>query len=129
MKTYIVDIDGTLADLSHRLHHIQKEPKDWDAFFDGCEEDEPIQNVIDVVRQLGTTQGNRIVYLTGRPERVRGKTICWLSKNGLPERNLVMRKNGDHRPDTIAKRELLEKLQSEGHEIVGVFEDRPTIFA
>jgi hypothetical protein len=31
----LVDIDGTLADCTHRLHHIQKQPKDWDAFFAG----------------------------------------------------------------------------------------------
>lgn len=35
-SVYVFDIDGTLADLTHRLHHIQKQPKDWDAFFDAC---------------------------------------------------------------------------------------------
>lgn len=29
----IFDIDGTLANLDHRLRHILKEPKDWDAFY------------------------------------------------------------------------------------------------
>jgi hypothetical protein len=29
---YIFDIDGTLADISHRLHFIQQESKDWKAF-------------------------------------------------------------------------------------------------
>ena len=33
MKAFIFDIDGTLADASHRLHHIQNGNKDWDAFF------------------------------------------------------------------------------------------------
>ena len=32
-KCYIFDLDGTLADCAHRLHHIQKEQKDWKAFF------------------------------------------------------------------------------------------------
>lgn len=33
MKTefVIVDIDGTVADLRHRIHFIQGEKKDWDA--------------------------------------------------------------------------------------------------
>jgi FMN phosphatase YigB (HAD superfamily) len=30
---YIFDIDGTLADISHRLHFIQQEPKDWRGFY------------------------------------------------------------------------------------------------
>jgi len=33
---YIFDIDGTLADVSHRLHYITGETKDWDAFFAAC---------------------------------------------------------------------------------------------
>ncbi len=38
-----------------------------------------------------------------------------------------MRKEGDHRPDTIAKKELLDRLIAEGHQIAGVFEDRPSV--
>ena len=30
----IVDIDGVVADVRHRLVHVQSRPKDWDAFFD-----------------------------------------------------------------------------------------------
>ena len=29
----VLDIDGVLADVSHRLGHVQRRPKDWDAFF------------------------------------------------------------------------------------------------
>lgn len=34
MKTefVIVDIDGTVADLRHRIHFIEGEKKDWDSF-------------------------------------------------------------------------------------------------
>jgi len=28
-----VSIDGVLADVHHRLHHIARRPKDWPAFF------------------------------------------------------------------------------------------------
>jgi hypothetical protein len=35
MKTnaFIFDIDGTLSDTARRRHHVEKTPKDWDAFF------------------------------------------------------------------------------------------------
>jgi hypothetical protein len=33
--TVIVDIDGTLADLSHRLHHVRNGGHNWDEFFAG----------------------------------------------------------------------------------------------
>src|SRR5664280_1362634 len=29
----VFDIDGVLADVRHRLPHVQSRPKDWDAFF------------------------------------------------------------------------------------------------
>lgn len=33
IKYVIVDIDGTVADLSHRIHFIEGEKKDWDSFY------------------------------------------------------------------------------------------------
>lgn len=39
----IFDIDGTLADIAHRRHHVETKPKNWSAFqvaahLDGCHE-------------------------------------------------------------------------------------------
>jgi hypothetical protein len=31
----IFDIDGTLSDVSERVHHLRKRPKNWKAFFRG----------------------------------------------------------------------------------------------
>lgn len=131
-RTYIVDIDGTLADIEHRLPFINStNPKNWDAFFEACDGDKPIQDVIDVVRAIGFFEWHgapvEIIYLTGRPERVRGKTQRWLSNQGLPAGALHMRKDGDHRPDTQAKAELMLGITAQGKHIAGVFEDRPSV--
>ena len=130
---YIVDIDGTLADLSHRLHFIQSDPKEWDAFYDACDEDKPIWGVISVIQAL-TDARYAIVFVTGRPERVRNETNKWLRYNGLlintqtlTRHPLIMRADGDHRPDTEVKKELVEKLIADGYRIAGVFEDRPSV--
>jgi hypothetical protein len=32
-EVIIFDIDGTLADVLKRIHHLKKKPKDWQAFF------------------------------------------------------------------------------------------------
>lgn len=125
MKAYIVDIDGTLANIEHRLHFIKQKPKDWDGFFAACGDDKPIQDVIGVIRCLA--QSARIIYLTGRPERVRHETLVWFGQHGVPSGRLIMREDSDHRPDTIAKKELMEKLGEGGYQIVGVFEDRPSV--
>ena len=130
-RTYIFDIDGTLADISHRLHFIDGKEKNWDAFFAACVDDEPIQPVIDVCRALGLgfmARDVRIIYLTGRSDAVRRETQEWLfQKNFLPIGDVIMRKAGDHRPDTQAKRELMEKIIAEGDTISAIFEDRPTV--
>lgn len=130
-RIYIVDIDGTLADIKHRLQFIQGETKNWDGFFDACDQDKPIEDVINVIRALGfeAWHGGTVefVYLTGRPERVRGKTQAWLKRQGLPSGMLVMRKDDDHRPDTESKAELMRTILDAGIIVAGVFEDRPSV--
>ena len=32
--TFVIDIDGTVADISHRQSLIEQDPPDWDTFFD-----------------------------------------------------------------------------------------------
>lgn len=128
MKTYIIDVDGTVADCSHRLPFIQQEKPDWDAFHEQCSQDAPIQTVIDVIRALQFTYPDRkFLYITGRMERNRGMTAEWLSPLGLRVDDLLMRKEGDHRKDEIIKPELLAEWieKNEGHEIEACFEDRP----
>ena len=97
MKCYLFDIDGTIANLSHRLPHIQKEPKDWDSFFEACTEDAPIPHMVEIANRLA---GHcEIVYVSGRSDQVRSSTVWWLATHGLPSGKLYMRKAGDHRPD------------------------------
>lgn len=122
MKTIIFDIDNTLADLTDRLHYIQKEPKDWDSFHDECGLDAPIQPTIDINVALFDA-GYHIVLLTGREERNRKATIDWCHKYGVKFHELLMRPNGNRRLDTELKLKLAKKLISAGC-IHSVFEDR-----
>jgi phosphoglycolate phosphatase-like HAD superfamily hydrolase len=47
-KAVIFDRDGTLADLTHRIHHIKANPPNCDAFFAECGDD----RVIEPIREL-----------------------------------------------------------------------------
>jgi len=127
MNIYIFDIDGTLADLTHRLHFIQQKPVDWDAFFKACPGDAPIQDVIDVAITLDIN--NIIIFSTGRSEAVCEETRYWLGKHGLPWGKLYMRTEGDHREDSIVKSELLDRIlrDYDNYHIAGVFEDRQQV--
>lgn len=135
MKAYIFDIDGTLADISHRLYFIDRAREggpDWDGFFAACGGDAPIWPVIGLA-QLLIEAGHHIIFLTGRSSAVMDPTTRWLRSVGLPGSPVVFRADGDHRPDTIVKRERLEQLMRahagtpEGLVVLGIFEDRPSV--
>lgn len=108
----IVDLDGTIADVRHRLHHIQGGGrKNWKRFFEAMHLDRPIDGVIARVRELA--QANDIVILTGRPETYEKITVAWLRQNDVPFSRLLMRRAGDHRQDYVAKEDLLHELPVE----------------
>jgi uncharacterized HAD superfamily protein len=107
MRNIIFDIDGTLSDPSQRLHFLEN--KDWDSFYEHCDEDPVISHVSFLAQELSKV--HRIFILTGRPERVRKKTQKWLMEHYIPYDRLLMRKDGDHRPDYIIKAEMVDSLK------------------
>ena len=74
----LCDIDGTVANNDHRQHFLEGK-KDWDGFFSELVNDLPIQIIIDKVTQE-QTNGKRVVFITGRPERYRYSTTLWLKE-------------------------------------------------
>lgn len=133
---YIFDIDGTLADCSHRLKHIlptketfqsidylDKFQPDWEKFYEMCVDDKPIEGVIEILKLLSHT-GIKIVLVTGRPKKYLTQTLAWLLKQNIKFDGIYMREDGDHRPDYIVKHELYMNYISKNYAILGVFEDR-----
>ncbi len=104
----IVDLDGTIADITHRLSFINGEEKDWKGFFDACENDEPIPEMVKLIETLSVEY--RIMFFTGRSERIRYKTIQWLDKHvDLADTyQLYMRQNGNYEQDYVIKKQMLE---------------------
>lgn len=122
-RCYIFDIDGTIADLTHRLPHIQKQPKDWKAFFAAVSDDVPIIHVIKLAIDLSLA-GAEIIYVSGRSDECRAATERWLRRHALPDGRLYMRKEGDHRDDDVIKAELLAELKADGFKPIMAFDDR-----
>jgi len=50
MKTVLFDIDGTLADINHRRHHVEGDNAHWHAFFEEMGTDTVNQPVVDMCR-------------------------------------------------------------------------------
>lgn len=120
----IVDIDGTLADVQHRLRYV-KGPgkKDWNKFFREMHNDPPVEVVVRWVNNLAPEF--TAILITGRPEDYRPQTEAWLKQHGIRYQKLYMRRAGDHRPDTIVKQELLDRVGRE--RVAFVIDDRPPV--
>lgn len=126
MKAVIVDIDGTLADCSHRLHHVLPGGKrDWDAFFASMDEDGVITPVRDVVRAL--SRDYAILLCSGRPDNYRDVTERWLDDAYVPYNVLYMRPAGDTRADHIVKAQILDGIKEDGYEPFLVIDDRQSV--
>lgn len=125
-KAVIWDLDGTLSDDRARAHYVEVQAgrqRDWESYFDAMDQDPPIAASMEVLRALHAA-GNRIIFLTGRPDYTRAKTRGWLKANGLLEYDrLVMRPRGDFRPAGLMKVDEIAKLRRD-YELVCAFEDR-----
>jgi beta-phosphoglucomutase-like phosphatase (HAD superfamily) len=125
-EAFIFDLDGTLADLTHRRHHVIKPNRRWNQFFDECGADAPIMDVINIYKILAQHEYVMLV-VSGRSDRVRIQTRAWLTNQGLDSADLFMRKDGDYRADDIIKEEIYETQIKPSYNIVGVFDDRDRV--
>ena len=117
-----MDIDGVVADVRHRLRHVERRPKDWDAFFAAAERDPPHPEGIAVVSTLAADHD--VVYVTGRPEHLRAVTERWLEANGIGGHRLVMRTARDRSPAAHLKVQIVRRLETEAP--IGVVVDDDT---
>jgi hypothetical protein len=116
----IVDIDGVVADVRHRLHHVEAQPRDWDAFFGAAHRDPLHEEGAALVRRLA--QDHEVVFLTGRPEWLRADTAEWLERHGMGGHLLLMRRRGDRRPAKAMKLQVVRDL-ARGRTIGAVVDD------
>lgn len=107
----VFDIDGVVADVRHRLHHLHRR-RSWLRFFDAAGEDTLLPEGAALAADLADQ--HELVWLTGRPEWLRALTAQWLRTHGLPGRELHMRPDGDYRPARLYKLDVLDRLAPRG---------------
>lgn len=123
-EVVIFDIDGTLADVSERIRHLKKKPKDWDAFFAGMAQDKTMHSMVRLCNILYDS-GIKIILCSGRSEEHRQETVEWLDKHGVNYHELLLRQDGDRRSDVVVKQEILAGLDKS--KILFVVEDRSRV--
>lgn len=121
----IVDMDGTLSDPSHRLHHIKQKPKNWKAFADGAKDDPPNKPILSLVLRL--QESSRIVVCSGRHDEYDNDTRLWLRRYGVRFESLYMRQRSDYRADDVVKEQLLEQIYRDGWDPWLVIDDRQRV--
>lgn len=114
----IFDIDGVVADVRHRLHHLERR-RAWRSFFEAADRDTLLAEGAQLVSDLAGR--HEIVWLTGRPEWLRDTTADWLAEHGLPGEELYLRPPGDFRPAPNYKLDVLHGLAPRG--IAAVIDD------
>lgn len=117
MSTWIIcDIDGVLADCSWRAplakqaratSDPQMREEMWQEFHCGAPRD-PLHHA-EAMLVLAMVKDNcNILYITGRPERMREETRRWLQSHGLPhDTHLLMRPDGTTAPSAAYKERML----------------------
>lgn len=104
----VFDIDGVLADASHRQHHVDHRPKDWSAFFAEVGADDIIDRGRE--RLIELAGDHSIVLLSGRPESTRADTEAWLAREGIDFGSLILRPDRDRRKAADFKAEAIGRI-------------------
>lgn len=125
-KLYVFDLDGTLANLDHRLNLIKCEKPDWPSFYRSCVSDTPKQWTIDLLNIL-RSHGD-ILILSGRSDEVEGYTRDWLIQHHILYDYLVMRPAGNYEADDKLKKKMMDDfLRDKDFKVQFIVDDRQRV--
>ena len=95
-RNVIVDIDGTISVVGDRVKFLKMNPPDYDSFYESSFDDEPIEEIVNLVQLL--SYNFKIIFCTSRRESVRKITSRWILNNfnggqisfGYVDRNILL---------------------------------------
>lgn len=122
----VSDIDGTIADVGHRRRYVATRPRNW-AAWNAAMADDTVHEDIKALLAILQEAGCMLVLCSGRGEETRAVTEQWLRDNGFTWQALYMRAAGDHRPDSVVKVELLNRIRRDYGEPNLWFDDRQSV--
>ena len=105
----VVDLDGTLCNLKHRLHYILRDKhKDYDSFYNEVGGD-TVNKWCSKIISLMWHSNFEIYLVSGRPKSCLDKTTLWLDYYRIPYTSLnLLRTTGDHTTDVELKQKWLD---------------------
>ncbi len=120
-RCVIFDVDGVLADATHRQYLVTGSRRNWNLFFDECGKDPLIEPVAAMGRMLDPAL--TVILLTARPSSVADITLQWLDRHDVRWDLLVMRDYGDYQLARDFKDYSLHELRTFGFEPELAIED------
>jgi len=127
-KAIIVDLDGTLCNIDHRIHLlVGRDSKEWHKFEDGCISDGVNGWAEHLITLYKVKAGYKILLVTGRTEKVRGLTEEWLLGHCIPYDELYMRPEGEDISDCKLKEKVYKEHIAGKYIVEFVVEDRKRV--
>lgn len=126
MRAIIVDMDGTLCDVTSIRHYVKGKRRNFRAFHEAsrfC----PTRPEVEASVRAAHAHGFAVVIVTARDARYERATRDFLDRNDIPFDALFMRAWGDQRKDTVVKDEIFAQIVAAGFEPVVAIDDRRDI--
>jgi hypothetical protein len=121
-KAILVDINGTLSDVSEVVHFIKGAEKDWIGFFNNMNKVKPNPMVQEFIKRF--SPGNVIVLVSGAPDTYQDQTIEWLKKHNIEYDDIFFRPTWDKRRGWQFKKSLLNNKLSNLYSIQMALDDK-----
>lgn len=131
-RASIFDFDGTLCDVTAALALAPtgdaRRGRDMDAWapYHLATLDCPPHPWAHRLAQIEAAMGHAVLVVTARDERWRPITQAWLERHPIPHLELLMRADGDPRPDDVVKAEILADLRTR-YDVRLAVDDRPSV--
>lgn len=123
-KAIIIDLDGTLCNVEHRVHYMQEIPKRSCEFHSECVNDPIVEPIAELVRAMHA-QGVKVIILTARPVTYATQTRWWLNAMNVPYDQIFM--GTVPRPDREYKRMTYFNEIEPYYDVLFVVEDRADV--
>jgi hypothetical protein len=132
-KAVIIDIDGTLANSQNPLVFTNsKGETDWPAWIASTAH-APVNEWCKQLTVAMYRQGYRLIFLTARGEHLNGRALTknWLNNTlnieGIFEYELLMRPEGDLRPDIDLKLTIYSTLIAPNFDVAFAVDDKQSV--
>lgn len=129
-EAVIVDVDGTLCDVSGIRHYLLDDPKNrnFEKFHKASALCPPITDTLTWVHEH-LAAGRAVFVVTARRQRWEYLTRQWLRKWEIPHDVLLMRADADDRRDDLVKADILARIRAAGFIVTAAIDDNPGVIA